>query len=308
MFTNQLNSKLLLLLISGLISMLFAAEPRLLTTSDQALICPTWSPAGDYIAASGSGYRGVWLIRVADGKLIQLSDANAAGFGMAWSHTGRYLATTENKAGQAPNRTALRVYDMRTLTGSNYSDYSKRLTGTVSWTPDDQGIFLVGHFPLHDAYFKFASQASGHGYNLFSIIHDQVVEYNSESEEMITILAGQRVLNLQIAPDGKTFVCEKTGGGLIIGNKDGILAQTDQGERPRWSVDGQYLVFQITKDNGHEILASDIWRIKADGTGLTQLTDTPDAMEFNPSLAPDNKKVVFENLVSRHIYELDLGK
>ncbi|MCF7796211.1 MAG: hypothetical protein K9N11_10485 [Lentisphaeria bacterium] len=283
-----------------------AAQPEALTPAGRAFIGPIWSPSGEYIAVSESGYQGVWLINMINGKLTQLNNANAAGFGMAWSHDGRYLATTENKARSIPRRTAVMIYDTQTGENTNLSGFEERLIGTLTWSPDDQNLFLIGHFPLRNAVFSRTEKTSPAGYNFFSILHDQIVEYNTASQVMLTLQTGQRYLNLRPSPDGQTFVCEIIGGGLIIGNSRGLIAQTDAGERPRWSADGQYIVYQIAKDDGHRITQSEIWRMTADGSELLQITDTPDLIELNPSLAPDNRRVVYEERNSRRIYTLEL--
>jgi len=54
-----------------------------------------------------------------------------------------------------------------------------------------------------------------------------------------------------------------------------------------WSPDGQYLVFTAFKDNAYQI-----FKIKSDGSDLTQLTfDKEDS--FFPSWSPDGKKIMF---------------
>lgn len=300
---RRIRILLLPLMFMGFVN---AAQPMALTPADKDFIAPLWSPSGDHIAVSESGYEGVWLVNMTNGKLTQLSDANAAGFGMAWSHDGRYLATTENKARTIPRRTAVMIYDTQTGEVQNLTGYEERLIGALTWSPDDQSLFLIGHFPLRKAVFPRTDKVPTGGYNFFSILHDQIVEYNTASQVMLTLQTGQRYLNLQLSPDGETYVCEIIGGGLIMGNRRGLITQTDAGERPRWSPDGEYIVYQIAKDDGHRITSSELWRIRADGSELTQLTDTPDLIELNPSISPDNRRVVYEERNSRRIYTLDL--
>lgn len=300
---HRITLLLVPLLFMGIVN---AAQPVALTPAEKDFIGPIWSPSGDYIALSESGYQGVWIVNTTNGKLTRLSSANAAGFGMAWSHDGRYLAATENKTRLIPRRTAVMIYDTQTGERNNLTGFEERLTGALAWSPDDQGLFLIGHFPLRKAVFFLTGKAPSAGYDYFSILHDQIVEYNTASQVMLTLQTGQRYLNLQHSPDGETYVCEIIGGGLIIGNRRGLIAQTDAGERPRWSPDGQYIIYQIARDDGHRITSSELWRIRADGSELTQITSTPDIIELNPSLSPDNRSVVYEERNSRRIYTLDL--
>ena len=303
-----MNRHLTQILVAGLAIMTFtiAAEPKALTPKLKEFINPVWSPDGSQIAVSQSGYRGVWLVDSQSHKMTLLTDANAAGFGMAWSHDGRYLATTENQGETIPRRTAIRVYDVKGNTQQLLSDFTTRLTGTLFWSRNSQGVFLVGHTPLQNAFFRLKNETPTVGLDFFSIQGDQIVSYNTASQIMTTLGTNSRFLNLQISPDGETYVCEKLGGGLRIGNQTTVIADLPRGERPRWSVDGQSIVYQIATDDGERILQSDIWRVSVDGSQVTQITDTPNQIELNPSLSPDNRYVAYEELTSRQIFILSL--
>lgn len=286
----------------------FAAEPVPVTAPGSDYIGPIWSPAGTQIAVSQSGYQGVWLINAQSQKMTKLSDANAAGFGMAWSHDGQFLATTENQPETTPRRTAIRIYDTKNNTGKYLSGFETRLTGTLCWSPDDQAVFLVGHSPVSAAFFSLTGNQRVEGYDFFSILRDQILTYNSASQVVTPRAGNARYLNLQPSPDGNAYVCEKLGGGLQIGNASGVIAELEKGERPRWSPDGQFIVFQIAKDDGERILESDLWQVNSDGRQMTQLTSTPDQIELNPSLAPNNQTIVYQELNSRRIYTLKLER
>jgi TolB protein len=56
---------------------------------------------------------------------------------------------------------------------------------------------------------------------------------------------------------------------------------------PTWSPDGQRIAFQSDRSGN-----PDLWSIKIDGTGLTQLTDDPAADRY-PDWSPDSQKIAF---------------
>jgi len=59
-----------------------------------------------------------------------------------------------------------------------------------------------------------------------------------------------------------------------------------------FSPDGQWIVF-LMKTPGNE---SDIYKIKIDGTGLTNLTKTKDAIEGDPDWSPVGDRIIFTSL------------
>ena len=79
------------------------------------------------------------------------------------------------------------------------------------------------------------------------------------------------------SPDGERLVIQK--GGVSVVNPDGsnLVQLTADGHSPAWSPDGTRIVFGR---------GNDLWVMNADGTGETQLTDTPAVFETSPALQP----------------------
>ncbi len=50
-----------------------------------------------------------------------------------------------------------------------------------------------------------------------------------------------------------------------------------------------------TEDDGHSITASDLYAARADGSASVRLTDTPDALEMNPSWSPEGSRIAFDD-------------
>ncbi|MFH2101843.1 MAG: NBR1-Ig-like domain-containing protein [Chloroflexota bacterium] len=58
-----------------------------------------------------------------------------------------------------------------------------------------------------------------------------------------------------------------------------------------WSPDGNRLVYAVYTNSSDQI--RDLYIINIDGTGLTQLTNTPDIQENGPSWSPDGQQIIF---------------
>ena len=105
-----------------------------------------------------------------------------------------------------------------------------------------------------------------------------------------------------ISPDGTriAFTRGHVGdeGGLFVVNLDGsgltrIVAGDEEPLRPRWSADGSWIAFH---NNGGRFLSesSNVWVVKADGSGLRQLTfATGQGQAFFPTWSPDDEYILF---------------
>jgi Tol biopolymer transport system component len=62
--------------------------------------------------------------------------------------------------------------------------------------------------------------------------------------------------------------------------------------RPRWSPDGDQIVFSSNADNFMSESAN-IWAVAPNGTGLRQLTFESGGQAFSPDWSPDGRHIVF---------------
>lgn len=110
------------------------------------------------------------------------------------------------------------------------------------------------------------------------------------------------------SPDGKKIVMVATDSWskseypiIVVHVASGRIRHLASGFDPSWSPDGRKVAFT----NG----TGDIFVIGADGTGLTQVTQTS-VREWRPSWSPDGRSLVFDaadGTLSSDLYTIDLG-
>lgn len=294
--------KLLFFIVLLFAFQLSAQTRKLVQIPETHLINARFSPDGNYIAFTQDNYRGLYILENSTGKITELTDYAAAGFGYSWSEDSKMILTKCSRFTEFTREDAVIVFFPESgtsseLTGFSYgphiipswADANSVVTGTVK---EIKTINLRGEkapdisFPY--AYFdKIAVPSAGKINNLLT---------NS-------ITSGKSILNFSLSNDKSRAVFEILGGGIYVWDiSNNNFRYIDIGNRPVFSPDGTKLVYMKTTDNGHTLLTSEIWVSDVTGTGKLMVTDTPSEIETDPSFSPDGSLIIYSELNSGAIY------
>ncbi len=72
------------------------------------------------------------------------------------------------------------------------------------------------------------------------------------------------------------------------------LHHVGRGTAPSWSADSRRLVYERTLDDGHKVVASELYTWSRD-QGSRAITNTPRRIERRPSFSPDGTRVAFDD-------------
>jgi Tol biopolymer transport system component len=193
------------------------------------------------------------------------------------------------------------------------TDYRTMMPGLPQFASTDEKVFMYGNNNLEvfDSGIENSIKKLNPQQKIIYIRDDKIAveDLSTKQINIFEPVKNERVLNLQISPDGNKAAFEIIGGNMFVINIDGTgLTDLGIGYRPRWSPDNQYLVYMITEDDGHQIFSSDIYSIKIDGTEKRNITNTKDKLEMNPDWSPDGKSIVYDALNDGGIYKIELEK
>ena len=289
------------------------AQPRLvgelqrITPAGQAFQQPVWSPDGQWIAVTGPRYNGIYIVRPDGRDFKRISRDAAVGFRMQWSPDGRFLLGRAARWERRRRYNAIKIYDVVTGKAQQVSEERTFMPALPVWAGGNERIVLYANRGLEvfEAPIPVALKKS-------APVPVSVVAQGQQGLQIISpegrIVKSARpvegrYLKAEVSPDGSRVVFEVIGGHLYVMDiENESLVKLGAGENPVWAPNGEWILCMVTEDDGHRILGSDIWAIRADGGQRVNLTQTPDQIEMDPTIAPDGSAIAFGEEHSRAVY------
>lgn len=236
-------------------------DRRQLTFNDVADNNPAVSPDGTQVVYEGLGAQGnnpgIWRMNLDGSARRRIGYGNSP----AWSPNGRWITYHRYFAQQSD------IFKMKSVNGftkTNLTKTPETSERSPDWSPNGVRI----------------AYSRGRGTN---DIYQMRIDGSQQTNLTNTPSEGEHVP--EYSPDGRRILFQTTGRDLYKMRADGVGQPTLIYEAPSvdwvshpWSPDGTQIVF--SKPVGEPPRSNhDIFKINADGTGLQNITNSPDSDE-----------------------------
>ena len=116
------------------------------------------------------------------------------------------------------------------------------------------------------------------------------------TQKVVRIGSGDRFFGAVVSPDGDKVVFQGLTTGLhLYIRSTGALRYIGPGTAPAWSPDSTRIAYEVTEDDGHEIVASDLYLYEVGSDRVSALTATDRLIERRPSFSPTGASIAFDD-------------
>jgi WD40-like Beta Propeller Repeat len=120
--------------------------------------------------------------------------------------------------------------------------------------------------------------------------------YAERGGKLAEISSGDRFFGAVISPDGDKVVFQGLVTGLHVYSKStGAVVSVGPGTAPAWAPDSQRLVYEVTEDDGHDLVGSELYMYDLKADRATPLTTSDRVIERRPSFSPDGARIAFDD-------------
>ena len=252
---------------------------------------PQFSPDGKSIYLTTPDYRGIWEYSLTTKAQRLITDDARSGFGFVLSPDGKKIAyrrtlNEKNSQGRVQEIVVKELSTSSTQVLASGSDLS---------TPSFAGTKVIYSEDVSTKNLE-ASAAVGKPI-ILGIENTKIALAENGNKRLLDPLKNGSYVWPLLSPDAKKIVAsDMSKGAFVCDLKGKVLARLGKRNAAVWTRDGRWLIYMNDKDDGHNIISSDLFCISPDGKRMKQLTFTNNEIELYPQCSPVENQIVCSTL------------
>jgi Tol biopolymer transport system component len=300
-------------------------QQTLVTSQAASFTNPSWSPDGAHLALTDRNHDGVYVLDVAVGACLAVTDAPSSGYAYNWSADGRYLGfklliprNGEVFPLQVPalfdvqKQQLIRLYEPVVRAG--VPSFTK--DGLIAYTIDQElrivtaDLQLVKTFAL-GTYANLAPISPDGSKAVFNNGDDQIWEIDlaSGTKRQLTSDLVTHFAPLWSPDSGKLVVSTLTGRLKSIDVTGAQVQDLGEGTSPSWSPDSATVYYCKTQRvDGIKVLRSDVYAVGWNRPDVRQVVEGGSSFITAARVAPDGKSLAAVDLASGEVTQLTFDK
>jgi len=253
---------------------------------DRQWLSPRFSRDGSAIYLTTAGYNGIWRYDIEENQLRELTRDPGAGYGFSFSNDGKTLAYRRTLVHENSIERTQEIVRLNVETGERHVIAS----GPTLSTPTILGTEIV--YSFGDSIVG-VNRIGANEKTLAGIEKTKIAVLENGTMKILDPIPNGSYIWPGLSPDGKSLAAFEISRGLFVSDSDGKnLRFLGRYNAPAWTHDGKWVVMMNDKDDGHQLISSDLVAVSVNGGEMTPLTSSNDIIEIYPQCSPVDNRIV----------------
>jgi Tol biopolymer transport system component len=248
---------------------------------------PQFSPTGSAIYFTDLDGNGIWEYSLKTRTTRQLTSDPKSGLAFTIATDGKslvYRRSLQDKSGRT------RKQDIVLM------NLAKRSASVLASGSDVSVPSFANNVPVYSTRSKteVLTRTAGTGNVTVLGIEDTKIALNVNGKKtLLDPLGGGSYVWPVLSPDKRQLVAYEMDQGAFVCDLAGtVISKLGRRDAPSWTRSGKWIVYMEDKDDGHQLLSSEICAVSPDGKVIVPLTSTPGLHEMYPQCSPGENKIV----------------
>lgn len=251
---------------------------------------PQFSPSGRSVFFTTNSFNGIWEFSLETGNFRNITNDERSGYGFSVSDDESQIAYRRTLTSRDALRKVHEIVVKRLDTG---------LSTVVTSAPDvsppvfsrDQLIYSTRQGTQNLALIQPTAETK-----ILGIENTKIAVIAGGKKILLDPLGSGSYIWPSLSPDRTLIAAYDMDRGAFVCNLEGtVVSKLGRIDSPTWTVSGKWIVYMEDKDDGHQLISSDLFYISPEGTRRGRLTNTPDVFELNPQCSAVERNIVYQS-------------